>query len=390
MKYKNFLKKIFVTIIILMASLCCLAYGANTFLENGANVPSSGSSGNIEINEKILGVTFILGNNVNVNEAIDGTVFIFANGINVRNNINGDLMCFGNNIQIEGEVDGNAYFFGQSLNFNGKSTRDLFAFAANIIVSDKAEVLRDIFIGTGNGSINGKIGRNLSSYSGDTNIKGTIGGDVHIEGNMFIDSNSEIKGSLTQKNDKEDAVNNAKVLGEKKFIYNATREKETYSMQNRIYNVVKSLIYFVVVGILIWLIIIFLFPSFIEKGVNLLDRPLQTIGIGAIILIAAPVATIITFITVVGIPIGIIALILYGVLIYLSSFITCVVLANYIARKFNLRSFHNNFWYVLATLMVVGIMQRLPFINIFIGIFCVCVGFGVVFYRGYKENYLAS
>ncbi len=384
MRFKLYSKKIMFFVFLFIAVLNFSAFGIN----EGINhiTPTQGSD--VILNEKVFGITVITGNNININADVDGTALIFGNGINVKSNINGDLLSFGNYIQIDGNVDGNSYLFGNNINLNGKITRDLFGFASSVSITDKAEVLRDAISFSRINDISGNIGRNITTFADSTNIKGTISGNAHVTGSMLIGDNAIIKGNLSQVNDREDKVSNgAQILGESKYTYMNFNGKDI-TMAQRITEFMRSFIFFVVLGIFIWLLVIFLNPLFIEKGVDLLERPLQTMGVGAIIIIATPIAALITFITIVGIPIGIIGLMVYGILIFLSKFLSSIFIANFVVKRFNLKRFHNNFWYVLGMLVIVGLLSELPYLNAVITIASICIAFGVIFFRNYKNSYV--
>jgi len=390
MRFRGILKKLSIAICIVTLGLCVVAFGVSLSSENGINHVDSNRSGDVILKEKIFGMTIITGNNIRVDGEIDGTVFVFGNGIDINSNIIGDLICFGNNVRANGEINGNSYLFAQTVEFNGKITRDLIGFGATVSVNKDGMVERDMLAFAATNNMLGNVGGNYTAYGNMSNVDGTVGGDVHIEGNMSVGNNSVIKGGLTQVNDKEDKIaDGAKVSGEVKYTYKSYTNGEV-STNRRIWNIIRSFMFSIILGVIIWLLVIFFVPSFIEKGATLLERPLQIVGLGALIFIVVPIVSIIAFITVVGIPIGVIALILYGILIYLSKYITSIVIGNFIVRRFNLKSFHNNFWYVLGAFVVLILLSKVPYLNVILSIACICIAFGVVFYRNYKNAYIGN
>ena len=389
MRFKGILRKLLITICIVTVGLYVVVFGASLSSERGVNHVGSKSE-DLILKEKIFGITVITGNNISVNGEIDGTTLVFGNWIEINSNIVGDLICFGNNVNVNGEIDGNSYLFAQTVKFNGKLTRDLIGFAATVSVGEDGKIERDMLAFAATHNMFGNIGRNYSTYGNLSNVNGAVGGDIHIEGNMSVGDNAVIKGSLTQVNDKEDKVaDGARVSGEINYTYKSY-EKTEVSMSNRIWNAVKSFIFSIILGVIIWLLVIFFDPSFIEKGMVLLERPLQTVGLGALILVVVPIVSVIIFITIVGIPIGIIALILYGVLIFLSRYLTSIVVGNFIVRRFNLKNFHNNFWYVLGAFAVLILLSKVPYLNVIVTIACICIAFGMVFYRNNKNAYIGE
>lgn len=385
MRFKEFFRKVLIAICIVTMGLTVVAFGVNSSSETGVNHISPNQGSDVVLKEKIFGITVINGNNIRVDEEIDGTALVFGNGIDINSDINGDLICFGNNIKLNGKIDGNSYVFAHTVELNENITRDLFGFAANMSVSDDGSVDRDVVSFASNNNMLGNVGRNYTAYGASSNIDGTIGGNTHVEGGMMVGDNAVIDGSLTQVNNEEDKVSDgARISGEVKYLYKDYNTE--IPLSNRILNTVKSFIFSIVLGIIIWLIVVFLAPSFVEKGITLLEKPVQTIGLGAIIFMVVPIVSIIILFTVVGIPISIIALILYGILIYLSQYLASIVIGNFIVRRFNLKSFHNNFWYVLGTFVILILLSKIPYLGVIISIACICISFGVMFYRSYKKD----
>ncbi|MCL2323072.1 MAG: hypothetical protein FWC47_13340 [Oscillospiraceae bacterium] len=380
-------KKLFVAVCLFALCLGFTVFATNT-ASGGVNFFSPPNQvSDVVLNQKVFGITVITGNNIDVSADIDGTSIVFGNGIDIKGNINGDLISFGNYITMEGSVDGNSYLFGNSISLIGKVSRDFFGFGSNISIKDSAQVLRDVIMFSANNTVTGNVGRNISSYAGTTSLNGSIGGNAYIEGSMNLNSSATINGNLNQVNDKEDSLNGAKVSGDVKYTYRNPNVNEI-TMAQRISSTIRSFIFFLILGTVIWLIVIFLKPSFIKKGMDLLEKPLQTIGLGAIILIVAPIAIIITLITIVGIPIGIISAMIYGILIYLSRFLFSIIIANFLVKKLNLKSFHNNFWYVLLTFLIVSILSKIPYLSTILAIAYVCAVFGMVFYKNHKDSYI--
>ncbi|MFC1956386.1 hypothetical protein ACFLWZ_07745, partial [Chloroflexota bacterium] len=63
-------------------------------------------------------------------------------------------------------------------------------------------------------------------------------------------------------------------------------------------------------------------------------KPLLSLGWGAILLFATPIAAIVAFITVVGVPVGVIGLALYGIAIYLSQIAVGLFIGYWIISSF--------------------------------------------------------
>src|SRR6185503_14244008 len=90
------------------------------------------------------------------------------------------------------------------------------------------------------------------------------------------------------------------------------------------------------------LIIQYLFSKTMKRaGDSVYNSTLRSLGYGLLFFVAMPIISIIAFITLIGVPIGIILLLSYIILILFATCITSVVASNWLN---NLRNSEFNFW----------------------------------------------
>ena len=107
--------------------------------------------------------------------------------------------------------------------------------------------------------------------------------------------------------------------------------------------------------------------------------PLPSLGWGAVILFATPIAAIMVCFTVVGIPIGLIALALYGIAVYLSQIPVALLIGRLIIRRSTEVESKGLLVGVLALGLVILIILRLiPFLGFWIGLATALFGLGAV------------
>ena len=131
-----------------------------------------------------------------------------------------------------------------------------------------------------------------------------------------------------------------------------------------------------IIGLIIILIAkkrITLMQSAIQK------RPWQTLGWGALILIATPIAAIIVMITVIGLPLGIISLILWGVALYLSQIPVALLLGRLIIRQNRELDSKGIMIGALALgLFVLFVLRLIPIVGWIIGLLVIAFGLGTL------------
>ena len=106
------------------------------------------------------------------------------------------------------------------------------------------------------------------------------------------------------------------------------------------------------------------------------DRLLPSVGIGLLLLISIPILAILAMITVIGIPLGIIILIIYGLLLYVSKLVASIYLAGLLKTKYNLEQA----WLWFAVLVVLMLAVDIPYIGWIISLAVLALGLGCGFY----------
>ena len=87
-------------------------------------------------------------------------------------------------------------------------------------------------------------------------------------------------------------------------------------------------------------------------------------GRGFVLLVVAPVAIIISFVTIIGITLGLIALFIYLALITIAAVIAGLLFArlalNYVFKKEN---YELNWWVVILSILALGLIVLIPFVG---------------------------
>lgn len=129
--------------------------------------------------------------------------------------------------------------------------------------------------------------------------------------------------------------------------------------------------------IIVGLLVNYLLPKQTEEIVSTLTGSIwKSLGIGLILLIVAPLCIIISLLTAIGIPAGIILAFLYIIMIYISR----VYVGLWIGRKLlgNFKESFNAlfFWPFVAGTILIGILLFIPVIGWLLRFFLLLIGLG--------------
>lgn len=344
------MKKILVLVLTLLLSLIIsIPVFANTDVE---------SAGNIFIFEESISRDF----------QSKGDVYAFGNSINLNGSAEGDILAFGNEINIKSkEVNGSIRSAGATLNILANSVRNITAAGGTVTVIE-GTTAKGVYIAGGTIDFLGNA-EDLYIAGDVVTINGTITGDVKVEcSQLIIGQNAKIDGKINVKSEKEPEIlgdiDASKVNFEQINTSNEKSIKSSFSLGGIILKIISS--------ILLALLLVLIGRRDLEKTtVNLMMKPWLPFVIGFCTLVVLPIASILTFITIVGIPIGVISLIIYGIIIYVSPIVASVVIGKIFMKNINL------FLSSIASVVVLRLLLLIPYLGGILRFICMLLALGV-------------
>ena len=165
-------------------------------------------------------------------------------------------------------------------------------------------------------TLNGDVERRVAGVADNVTHNGSVGAEFDVSvGNLTISDGASIGGDLTYQSENEaEIASGAEIGGEITHdMAAATEEIDVgFSFDSIVVGVV-GLVMTAVYGTVLLLV----FPRLTISASNqLLEKPLMSVGMGIVFLIVVPIVSILVMITVVGIPLGLIALLLYGIALF--------------------------------------------------------------------------
>jgi hypothetical protein len=379
-------------------------------------------------------------------EIIDEDLYLGASEIIIEGTINGDLMAAGDNVIINGTVSGDVFAGGSTVTLNGSVGDDLFAAAAAVTLGPDAVVGDDVFsaaagveaqagsqvggtflLGASQGLLAGSIAEDLKAGTNSLRLEGSIGGSaqVAVDNNetniapqlMVGDSDirlPQIPGGLSFGEGAVIEGSLAVISPESVSVPASVTEDVTHSLppydaelvnefqreatvSSPVIDAIRRLVALLLVGALIgWLM-----PGWIRRLSDTIQgRPLPSLGLGALNLVAAPLIllTLIGVVIMTGIvfaalslgnlaaPIIITGLLLIGIAVMafiLSAAYLCQAAIAYIGGRWILSKFHlasepHLMWSLLLGLLISGLVFAIPVAGWVIQLFVIFIGLGAI------------
>ena len=309
-------------------------------------------------------------------EVIDDDLYIAGGTIIIDGTINGDLIAGGGTITVNGTVNGSIMAAGGTVNINGEVTHAVRVIGGTLNIS--GTIGRDLLVASGEFSMasTAEIGGDLLLGAGTARIDGLIKGDINSGvDSLTIASTASIQGKLTYISENEANIQSGAQIGGT-ITHRLPDVKEKTAAGIGLWGKVIGYLMTLVVGI----IIVLLAPRRVKAVTeSIRTRPWASLGWGAVILVATPIAAIVAFITIIGIPVGLISLVLYTIAIYLTQLFVGLLIGLWIIGAF--RGVETRAALVGALtlgLAILSLLELIPYLGFVIGLATILFGLGAI------------
>jgi len=352
---KHILKGLIVSLlaILLMAftAVSALAFDARSVAFDAR----SGNIVTVASGEVIDGDLYVAGKTITIDGTINGDLIAAGRTITVNGPVNGNIMAAGETVNINGEVTHAVRLIGETLNISGTIGRDLLVGGAKFSMASTAEIGGDLLLGAGTARIDGLINGDIKSGVDSLTIASTAsiqGKLTYIsENEANIQSGAQIKGTITHK-------------------LPDVKEKIATGTGIGLWGTVIGFLMILVIGI----IIVLLAPRRVESVTeSIRTRPWASLGWGVVILVATPIAALI-------LPLGLIALALYTITIYLTQLFVGLLIGQLIigAYKGVVETRGALVGALALGLAILSLLRLIPYLGFVIGLATVLFGLGAI------------
>ncbi len=278
----------------------------------------------------VEGDFFAAGDRVEISGEVTGDLYAAGAEVVIDGTVAGDVLAAGGIVRISGTVGDDLRAAGGQINVGGRIDGSATLTGGNVDLVEGSEVKGNIVVAGGSIIIASAVAGDVTSAGGNITISGTVGGKVVSYVDILrLTSRASIGKTLTYTSPRPASLDpNAKIAGTVKFTEVAKKRissKEMMGVAIGASLIIKTIAFiaFAIVGVLI----VRLFPIFAEKArAELAERPWASLGTGIIIMIVVPVMALLLIITLIGLPLGLIAMAGYSVLMYLGKFVPIFVI----------------------------------------------------------------
>ncbi len=328
----------------------------------------------VVLDEPVEGNAFVAAGRVEVRERIERSAFVTGGDVTIIGTIGRRLFAAGGDVRIEGEVEGRVRAAG------GK-----------IRVASTARLHDSATLAGGTIEVDGEIADRLRAFGETIVINGTIGGDVELAGKSIrIGPDARIRGRVEYRTGGEVVVDpQAQVAGGVMEVDQDKRWMRKVGHGAAIAGGVTVSLGMVLIGVLL----ILAMPRFSREAAGHVEKkPLQSLGMGCIMLIGVPFAIIVLLITIIGIPLALLLGLGYAVLLLLGYLTGAIFVGDFVLGKVGTARLDSVWWRVLfmfLALVALAIVKQLPLIGGLVVFLLFLAGIGAFTmrtWRGFRQD----
>lgn len=339
------------------------------------------TNGSVEISTPVNDDAFIAGNGLQINAPVSGELFAFGNSVTVDKPIGRSIISAGNIVNINNGSGYNAFVVGNAVTLKGDFGHDVYVAGSSVVLDSSSVIHGSLFVAGGDvvlyGSITGDVHFTTGSFTSNAviggNLDGSSGGSKNNSSNpIFFTGGSIAKDFTYRSNQVAAGLTTVKISGQ--------TQRSNYPVKNNSTSItLQGLFFSALMLIVLGAAMIAFAPKQIEAiqdsvrknwGKNALN--------GLLTVIVTPIIILLLMFTIIGIPLALILIALYGVLIAMCGVVSTIMIGQYLLRLSKITSsiwlalvvgvivtvaLKSTVWLALITGLVIGVGLILPAIG---------------------------
>jgi cytoskeletal protein CcmA (bactofilin family) len=318
------------------------------------------------------------GQTVAIDGTVNGDLLAFGRTVTIRGNVMGNVITAAESVTIEGTVTGDILGAGRGVTLRGTRVgRNFFGFGRDLDVDASADVAGNALTFGDTMHIDGRIGKDLKSFGNSVLVSGNVQRDFEAYASeVSVLPSGRIGRNVTahvEADDKLQIAQGATIGGatNRQIVAREHRSNRYLTTGFYVGQVVRMGAAFLTGLLLLWA-----FPVLRTLPLPTAGAALRSGGIGLVAAVVMPIAAILACITIVGIPIGILTLVIGAIGLYFGK----TVIAQLIGRAlFQSPAGPPHYAATLiAGLAIVIIAINLPIVGGIVNFVLTVLGFGMI------------
>lgn len=337
---------------------------------------------------------FAAGSEVVVARPVAGDLIAGGGKLDVRADVAGDAVLTGGEVRVDGRVGESLYLMGGKLSVNGAVGRNARLGGGQVDLGVPAEVAGNLSVAGGEVNLKGRVNGYLQVAGGKVLLDGIVGGDVEARtGELTLGPNARITGKLryASRNDmRRDPAAQVQGPVERVPVEGGWPVPEDMERgMGRSGSWIWTLGLLVLAGVLVMAL-----PGFSGRlAETLRTRFPVSLLLGFVLLVCLPVAAVLMMITLIGVPLGLLTMVLYPALLLLGYVCSGVALGDWLGKRFRLPLSQGSLGRVAAAVLgvlVIGLLARVPWLGGLVMAVALLAGLGALAMQAWQSSRKAA
>lgn len=290
-------------------------------------------------------------------------LFVLAQNVHIPGQLTEDAWLAGTAVDITGLIGGHLRAIAQSVHIEGTLDRDLTSVSSVLRLTTNAVVEGQVDAIAEQASLEGQFRGNVRLLASSATIAGTYGGNVRvIAQDIVVLPGTRIAGNLTYTSPKELFLDRSVVLGGE-LLRNTPDTETTPGWQDYLraaaLHSAKA-----ASALLAGLALMALFPRYTGRATRHLQRSAwHCAAAGSASFMLIPIAAVLLAITLIGLPLALIAVAAWSAFLYLGKVIVALAIGGALLRSTGPKRFSQTAVILLLGLALLYAVTFLPFIG---------------------------
>ena len=350
---------------------------------------------------------YVAGEDININAAINGDAVAAGSYIVINDTIYQDLIIAAGDVFVRGFVADDIRAAGGKLTIDTEVGDDVVVAGGEVFITEKSIIRGNLINFSGTVQMNGEVKGLLKAYGGEIKVNGKVnegatlyGGEIAINGeirgtskivaeSIEIGESAKFYGDVSYwSKDGEIDFKNSLIGANATFDEKLKPDQDGFSWKGFGIAALGFWIFYVLSAFLILLLLNWAFKNLFSNAASYLDKELlKSFGYGLLYVFGLPLAILITFMIIIGIPVGLFLLVFYLFSMLFGHLVAALLLAHYLNNR-NQNSW--NFWTLVFLALGIAIVLRLltfiPFLGTLIALVVIAIGYGLLGYAWLQKR----
>ena len=298
--------------------------------------------------------------------------------VRVETPVDGNLLGAGCKVSVEAPVSGKAALAGGNVHFDGEVGRDAYGAGGRVVVN--GAVGRSVRLAGGHVQIgpNATVAGDASLAGGHVLIDAPVDGNASVAaGTLELGPHARIGGKLRYRGDNLEQDPTAQVANGIERVSRHSGHRDFMPFGRSHHGWIWTAGLMLLAGIFAALL-----PGYSGRmAEELRTRPWMSLLFGFIAFVCIPVAAVMFMLTIIGIPLGILAILGYAALLLVGYVCTSVVTGGLVLGQLKAEVAQNTAWRAGAAvlaMLVLALIGRIPVVGGFVVFAALIVGVGLI------------